>query len=185
MIEMPLVRRVDGADTQAMYTPDARQGEWYDYNITIEPYSMARPDPNTAVTRKLHFATNVIPAAAQAAMVLGPGFKIGPYLTKIAREVGIEDADEWLVTPQIEQWIMYNMMASQKTGDPGKANSLANPGLPMMPGAPIPNPGQPNPSAMQPAGGIMPGTEQAMAAQEATKPSQASTKALAMARGGM
>jgi hypothetical protein len=41
----------------------------------IEPFSMARPDPNTAVRRKIEFASSVIPAAAQAAMLLGPGFK--------------------------------------------------------------------------------------------------------------
>lgn len=194
LIDLPLVRRVNGTETQEFYTPDARQGEWFDYHITIQPLSMARPDPNTAVARKIQFATNVIPAAAQAAGMLGPGFKIGPFLTTIAREVGIDDADEWLNTPEIAQWIQMNMVLSQKTGDPGKANNFVDPNMagmmmggmaPQLPGAPGVNPSQPNPSAMGPDGGIMPGTEAAIAAQQAAKPNQASVKALAMTRRGV
>lgn len=192
MIELPLVRRVNGTETQEYYNPDTRVGEWYDYHISIQPFSMARPDPNTAVARKIQFATNVIPAAAQAAGMLGPGFKIGPFLTTIAREVGIEDADEWLNTPEIAQWIQMNMMLSQKTGDPGKAGQFADPMAlmagamaPMLPGQPGMNPNQPNPSAQGPVGGIMPDTEQAIAAQQAARPNQASVKALAMTRRGV
>lgn len=191
LINLPLVRREGGVETQDYYTPDQRVGEWYEYHITTVPFSMARTDPNSAVRRKLEFATNVIPAAANAAAVLGPGFRIGPFLTSIAREVGIDDADEWLVTPEIQQWITLNMMLSQKTGDPGKAAQFTNPmamvagAMGMNPAAPTPMPGQPNPSAMGPTGGISPATEQAQAVQEAAVPNQASTKALALVRGGM
>lgn len=190
MIDLPLVRRIDGVEQQAYFTPDARVGEWYEYNISTQPFSMARPDPNTAVRRKLEFATNVIPAAAQAATMLGPGFRIGPFLTTIAREVGIEDADEWLSTPEIMQHIQMQMLLSQKTGDPGKANAFLS-GLspaalgmaqPYMTTPPGYNPGQPNPMATGPTGGISTDTERNRAAQEASAGTQ-STRALALAKG--
>jgi len=182
LIELPLVRRINGVETQDYYTPETRVGEWYDYNITVQPYSMARPDPNTAVRRKLEFATNVIPAAANAAVTLGPGFRIGPFLTAIAREVGIEDADEWLNTPEIANYIQMNMVLSQKTGDPGKAQAFLQNPMGMMGTF---NPAQPNPSAMGPSGGISPGTEQAQAQQLATQEHQTSTKSLALSRGAV
>lgn len=187
LIDLPLVRRVDGVETQDYFNPDSRVGEWFDYNITVQPFSMARPDPNTAVRRKMEFATNVIPAAANAAAMLGPGFKIGPFLTSMAREVGIEDADEWLNTPEVAQFIQMNMLLSQKTGDPGKANQFVDPMMAMsLPGqAATFNPQQPNPSAMGPTGGISPGTEQSQAQQLATQEHQASTKALALSRGAL
>jgi hypothetical protein len=91
------------------YTPEMRQGDFFDFNLKVKPYSMARPDPNMAVRRKLEFATNVIPAAAQAAMMLGPGFKVGPFLRRMAIEVGIEDADEFLNDPAFQAWIMQRI----------------------------------------------------------------------------
>ncbi len=203
LIQLPLVSRqrvVDPAtgqasvqDVQVHYTPEMRQGEAFDYTYSIEPYSMAKPDPNMAVRRKLEFAQTVIPAAAQATMMLGPGFKIGPFLRRMAMEVGIEDADEWLDDPSFEQWIMQKMALAQAQGDPGKAGQFAAmPPPPMMPGGPgggQPNPGQPNPGATGPTGGISPGTEQAMAQQETAgelqgnKRFQPSVKSLALSRG--
>lgn len=185
-IDMPLVRRVNGVEQQDYFTPDNRVGEWYEYNVKVRPFSMARPDPNTAVRRKLEFATNVIPAAANAAAVLGPGFRIAPFLTTIAREVGIEDADEWLVTPEIQQYIQMQMLLSQKTGDPGKANQFLTGLPPAALGMAQPymgmNPNQPNPSAMGPTGGVSVDTERNRAAQEASADAQ-STRAMGLARG--
>jgi hypothetical protein len=163
LIDLPLVRRRDGAEQQVVYTPEMRQGEWLDYNIKVQPYSMARPDPNMAVRRKLEFATNVIPAASQAAMMLGPGFKIGAFLQRMALEVGIEDADEWLNTVEMQMHIMQQLQMAQMTGDAGKANGMLK--QPMGMGGSF-NPQQPNPGQMGPTGGISPGTERAQAQQE-------------------
>lgn len=189
LIELPLARRVTTidpmtgmptqGDVQESYSPDSRKGDWLDYNVKVKPYSMARPDPNMSVRRKLEFATNVIPAAAQAAMTLGPGFMVGPFLKRIANEVGIDDADEFLNDPAIQGWTQQQMMMN--TGNPGKAATGGQP-APAMPG----QVGQPNPGAYGPSGGISPGTEQAMAQQETAGELQAgmepSTKAMALAR---
>lgn len=187
LIELPLTKRVNGQQTQVMYTPEMREGDFFDYTFTIEPYSMARPDPNTALRRKLEFATNVIPAAAQAAQMLGPGFNAGAFLKDIAREVQLDTADEWLVLPEIQAWIVEKMRMASIEGQPGKAGM----GVPTPPlNAALPpmfNPGQPNPSQMGPNGGIMPDTEQAQAQQETSGDLQAgqkpSARALALVRG--
>lgn len=165
LIELPLIQRVQGQEQQVVYSPEMRQGNWMDYNLRVEPYSMARPDPNMTVQRKLQFTTNAIPAAAQAAMMLGPGFNVGAYLTRMAKDVGIEDADEWLNTPQMQMWIMQRMQMN--TGDPGKAaGGFAPPPVPGMASPPVVNANQPVPTAMGPTGGISPQTEQAVAQQQ-------------------
>jgi hypothetical protein len=189
LIELPLAKRVEGTEQQVFFTPETRQGEWADFNLEVKPYSMARPDPNTSVRRKLEFATNVIPAAAQAVAILGPGFKIGPFLRRMAEEVGIEDADEFLDDPAFTAYIMQRLQMN--TGDPGKAGPYINmPQLGM--GGPVnPNPNQPNPMAKGPTGGITPDTEQAMAQQETAGDLQAgqsgrvqpSARSMAMSRG--
>jgi hypothetical protein len=168
LIELPLARRVNGQDEQVVLSPDVRQGDWLDFHVHVEPFSMARQDPNTAVRRKLEFATNVIPAAAQAAQMLGPGFKIGEFLLRIAKDVGIEDADQFMNTPEFTAWTMMQM--SQKMGvNPSKAAPYMQQAQPPgpSPAPPAMNPGQPNPAQMGPNGGISPQQEGNSAVQQA------------------
>jgi hypothetical protein len=182
LIELPLIKRTLGVQTQVVYTPEMRAGDFFDYTFTIEPFSMARPDPNMAVRRKIEFASSVIPAAAQAAMLLGPGFRVGPFLKDIAKDVQIEGIEEWLDDPSIQQWIMLKIQGAMAMGDPGKAGQMQN-GLP----APTFNPQQPVPTATGPTGGVSPATEQASAQQESSGELQAgrqpSAKALASQQG--
>lgn len=179
LIELPLAKRVNGSETQVYLTPEARVGDWYDFNIEVKPYSMARMDPNTSVRRKLEFATNVIPAAAQAMALMGPGFLVGPFLKRMAQEVGIDDADEFINDAAFQQWVLQKAMMD--TGDPGKAQStgMMPPGMP-MPGQVQPN--QPVPTATGPNGGVSPTQETNAARQETSGEIQGSTKSMAAQR---
>jgi hypothetical protein len=191
MIELPIARRQFGQEQQAYFTPDVRQGEWADFNLTTKPYSMARSDPDKMQRRRLDFATLVIPAAAQAMQLLGPGFKVGVFLRNMARDLQMEDVDEWIDDAAFQQWMMVQAQAQMQSGlDPGKAGGGEAPAAPMpgmVPGQPIN--GQPNPTAMGPQGGVSVDTEQARAQQEAAGELQAgssyqpSIRALAMQRG--
>jgi hypothetical protein len=188
LIELPLVKRINGVETQVYYTPEMRRGEFFDFNFKIQPYSMARPDPNMSVRRKLEFATNVIPAAAQAAALLGPGFKVGPFLKQMAQEVNLDGAEEWLDDVAFQEWFMQKLQMATATGDPGKATADMS-GMPtggMGATPPGFNPGQPNPTAMGPNGGVSPQTETAQAQQETAGEIQGmrqpSAKAIALSR---
>lgn len=162
-INLPMVRRVNGIDTQVHYSADQQQGDFLDYNIKVQPFSMGRQDPEKQARRKMEFATNIIPAAAQAVQILGPGFKIGAFLKRMADEIGIDDADEFINEPEFIAYIMQRLQ--MPTGDPGKAAGSVV--MPQLPGLNSFNPGQPNPGQMAPSGGIPPSTEQAMGQQEA------------------
>jgi len=168
LIDLPLIKRVQGQEVQVRYTPEMKQGEFFDFTFAIQPFSMARPDPNTSMRRKMEFATNVIPAAAQAVMMLGPGFKIGAFLKRMAQEVQIEDADEWLNDEEFQSWIMMKLQATLASGDPGKAGAAMK--MPEM--GPV-NPGQPNPQAYGPSGGVSPATEQSSMQQDPAADAQA------------
>jgi hypothetical protein len=208
LIELPLVSRQPQmnpqtgmpqmVDQQVMFTPEMREGLFFHYNLTVKPYSMARRDPNVMTRRMLEFVQNAIPAAASAAQLLGPGFKVGPFLIRLAREVGLDEMDEFIAAPEIEAYIQMRMAAVPPTGKvqqdmaggggtpPGMGMAPGNPmaGAPTLPGGV--RPGQPNPGAMGPSGGISPDTEQAMAQQETAaegQTGQPSVRALALMRG--
>jgi hypothetical protein len=184
LIELPMIRRKDGQEQQVVFTPEMRRGDFFDFTFEIEPFSMARPDPNTTVRRKMEFVTNAIPAAAQAAMMFGPGFRVGAFLKSLARDVQMEDLDEWLDDVAVQQWLVQKIQMAMLMGDPGKAGAGS---MPMAPAPPAQfNPQQPVPSAMGPKGGISPDTEAAAAQQESSAESQStrmSARDMALARG--
>ena len=163
LIELPLIRRTQGIDEQVVYTPEMRKGDFVNYLLAVQPMSMAKPDPNRKVQHMLQFASNVIPAAAQAAQILGPAFKLGPYLERIAREIDLEEMDEFIDMPTYHQWIMQQMASKV---DPGKASGYAvQPGM-VMPGQVPIQVGNPNPGTMgQAPQNVTPTTEDAAAAQ--------------------
>ena len=180
-INLPLTKRgMDGNDVQVFYTPEQREGDFFDYNFDVEPYSMARTDPNVQVRRKLEFFSNVVPALAQAFQMLGPAFNIEGALRIMGRDMDIKELDELINSP-ILQLQMQRAMELLQAGVPldpkvistlmgpvqqqtesagpaqvGKLGQLANIGAKI---------GQPNPMGnMQ--GGIDPQTEQNQMYQE-------------------
>lgn len=171
LINLPLIQRQNGQDQQVMYTPEMRQGLWLDYNIDVQPMSMARQDPNVKLRRILEFCTNVIPAMAQAFQMLGPMFNIQAALAICAREVGIEEADELINDPLLQQQVMAMAMAVQAPAKVQAGGGMGQPpapsiGMPSQSGGFSFNLGQPNPGQMGPSGGIDTGAEQAAGQQE-------------------
>ena len=117
-------------EQEVRLTPEARRGEWIDFNISIEPESMSRIDSETRLRRTMEFATQVIPAAAQAAQVaqqLGEPFSFMAYVTKMAEKMGIDWLDEVMHSPQALQQTMMQQQMS--------------PGLEASTGGPAPGPG--------------------------------------------
>ena len=167
LIELPLIRRTQGRDEQVFYTPEMRQGTFLQYGITIEPFSMARQDPNVKVRRLLEFATAAVPAAAQAAQLLGPAFKVDRYLLTIAKHIGLEDVDDWVDFNDFKDMFMTQFLAKLEEGKAGTfpGPSGGSPGLQI---------GQPNPGQQGPSGGVSLGTEKNQNRQLASSESQAS-----------
>ena len=168
-IELPMVKRTGGRDAQVVFTPEEREGDAIDYRLTVAPRSMARQDPNMKARRLMELASNVIPAFAQAAQMLGPAFRIDRALALIAQEMDIEELDEIIDEDVINQQSQRLMDLLDK-GIPidGKMMQMVGMGGPLNSqdaGNAMLKIGQPNPGGnMQP--GITPGTEQNQMAQE-------------------
>lgn len=64
LIDIPLVKRVPGTDLEiaVAFTPEAREGDFFDYNIKVVPYSMQFESPQARLRKLLDiFAQLVIP----------------------------------------------------------------------------------------------------------------------------
>ncbi len=175
LIQQPLVKRVQGVDTQVHYTPEMREGDVLDYRMKVVAYSMARQDPNVKVRRLIEFAANVIPAFAGAMQLIGPMFNIEAAMKIVGREMGIDELDEVINSAAVKQ---YTQRAQQLLDagiplDQKMLQSLMNPGMTQAAGimetgpsaGPGMKPGQPNPSGNTKQG-VTPNVEKNMIRQD-------------------
>jgi hypothetical protein len=84
-------------EQQVILTPDARQGDFLDFQFSIEAKSMSRLDPANRLQKMLLLASSVIPAAATAAQLcvqMGVPFSFPKFLLRMAKELDIEWMDE-------------------------------------------------------------------------------------------
>lgn len=188
LIEIPLIQRTAQGDAQVFYTPEMREGDWVDYNIKIVPYSMGRQDPNLKVRRLMEFAGNVIPALANASMMLGPAFNIEAALTIMGREMGVDYLED-IINTQSLTMMMQRMQQALEAGiplDQKIIRSIMNPtqanAIPAQLGAGggFMQPNQPNPMGALPSG-IDTQTERNMRHQDTGAELQST---YAQARGG-
>jgi hypothetical protein len=173
LIELPLVRRVQGVEQQVMYTPEMRQGEWLDYTIKCKAQSMARTDPQVKARRVLEFAQNVVPAAAQAFQLLGPAFNLERFLLRVAEEIGLDEVDDIINSPLLQQRMQQMMMRLPPDGNMARmagGGAMPPAGPPALPGGG--RPGQPNPGQMGPSGGMSPDQESNQIVQEPSAENQ-------------
>ncbi len=154
LIELPLVRRREGADEQVVYSPEMREGDWLDYQIKIVPYSMARSDPNLKTRRLLEFMGNAIPAIAQAFQMLGPVFKIEQAIDIVGRQMGIENLDEIIDSQALRQRIgrMQELVDAGVPMDPKVIRNIMSPEADAVAADAGVRPQQPNPMAAIPSG---------------------------------
>jgi hypothetical protein len=182
LIDLMLTKRVNGIDTQVRYTPEMREGDFFDYMLSIQPYSMARQDPNVKIRRVLEFIQTGLPAMAQAYQMLGPAFNIENAMNLVMREVGIEEGDELINSAALQQQVQM-MLAQLQAGGivaDGKAVQFQINGgiVPPVQSAPLTmpmggRPQQPNPYQMGPTGGIPPEQEARAGYQERSAELQA------------
>lgn len=130
-INLPLTKRqTGGEDVQLFLTPEQRMGDFLDYTFKIVARSMTKMDPMIRSKRIVEFCTNIIPGAAQSAMVMmqmGQPFNLQRYLTRIAFEMGISEiAEEIFDDPEWQQKMeIMLMMGPQNPGKAGTGGSVA------------------------------------------------------------
>jgi len=137
LIELPLIQRAQVAaqfsaagelvapatmeDQQVVLTPEARRGDFLDFAFKIKPRSMSRHNPAQRLQRAMEFGIKLIPAAAvatQTMMMMGVPFSFQKYITRMAKEAGIEWMDEVFYDPEFQMQMAQQMMQA-----PGIAGS--------------------------------------------------------------
>jgi len=148
LISMPLIRQVEvpgrveqspegpvsipprKEERQIVLTPEMRRGEFVDFSYSIEEKSMSRLDPAQRLEKMLVFAGKIIPAAAQAAMVcqqMQTPFSFQKFVTRMAKELGVEWIDEVFYDPAFQTQLL-TMMQQSPQPDNAKVQTSGGPG---------------------------------------------------------
>ena len=118
-------------DVQIYLTPEARRGDFLDYNFEVEPESMGRKDPQARFQEALDFATKILPSvmsAATAAVQIGLPFSPKQFLLRMAKDRGIDWMDEVFYDPEFQEQMVAQMMQL-----PQVEGSQGTPGQPQTP----------------------------------------------------
>lgn len=123
LMNIPLARRQEvmtengpqPRDETVVLTPELRRGDFIDFHFDVEPESMTRMDTQTRIQRAMEFVASQLPAAVQTGMLLmqmGQPFHLPSFITRLAKEAGIDWMDEVWFDPMFQQKIQYMMMQS-------------------------------------------------------------------------
>jgi hypothetical protein len=98
-IEIPIVKRVAGTPLQleGMFTPEDREGDFLQYNFSIEPYSMKYQTPQEKLNAmRMIVQQDIIPLMPMLEQ-RQITFDIEQYLRKVAKYSNIEDLEELVI----------------------------------------------------------------------------------------
>lgn len=142
LIDIPVPYRLNDEEEVTIHlTPEDRRGDFLEYTFNTKAKSMSRLDPVIKTQRVLEFATNVIPAAANAAQIcmqMGTPFNFPKYVTKIAEEMGLEDfVSEFFEDPEFQQKMQIMMMLGPKGQQKKPNKQMSNAGTTQNGGAPM------------------------------------------------
>ena len=101
LIDVTVSKRIPGtANLEATFSPEAREGDFLDYNIDVEPYSMQRMNPSIRMQKIMQLVTGVIMPLMPMAMQQGVIVEVRSLVKSLARDLDLTDAevDEWFKT---------------------------------------------------------------------------------------
>jgi len=96
LIQIPMIKRIPGAGSvDVVFDQYAKEGDFYDFNFKIQPYSMQRFNPNIQHQKLIQLLTAwIVPMAGMAAQQ-GVTIDIDAATKKIAEYMQIDIGDIW------------------------------------------------------------------------------------------
>jgi hypothetical protein len=99
LISVPQIKRIEGfGDIPVVFDRAARDGEFWDYEFDIEPYSMQRLSPSVEFQRTLSLLTQWIIPTMQIAVGQGAQVNIPKATAHLAKMAGLRGFDSWYET---------------------------------------------------------------------------------------
>jgi hypothetical protein len=120
-IQIPVIKQLGEFKLNVSYTPDVREGDFFDYGFNIEPYSMSMMSPELRFQRLMQLISGVVLPTAQIAAQQGSMLNVSELVQECARFLDVRNLDRWWITglPTETQMNPYQPLQ----GTPGKGPS--------------------------------------------------------------
>jgi len=142
LIDLPLIKRANGQAVQVSLTPEQKTGDFLRFMFNIRARSMSRLDPALRSKRIIEFATNLLPAvmnAAMLAMQMGMEFNVQKAVTDLGYELQIAEViQDWFNDPDYQRKMMLYMNKGPQ--DTGGKSQISNEGMMQNGGPPMARP---------------------------------------------
>jgi hypothetical protein len=104
LIKLPLVKRVEGTDIEIPfnYTPESREGDFIQYNMDIEPYSMRVSSPSEKLQMLNDLMMNIFIPASQMLEAQGVTVDMAQYVATIAKYGNLKELEDILIHSKSE-----------------------------------------------------------------------------------
>jgi len=140
LIDLPITKRKTGGEQiQLRLTPEQRQGDFLNFTFKIVSKSMSRLDPTIRSRRIMEFATNLVPALMNSAIIamrMGVQFNVQKAITDLAKEMDISEyVQDWFNDPEFQQKIALMMALGPQ--NVGKASVITPEAIAQQGGYPM------------------------------------------------
>ena len=117
-IQIPVIKELAGFKHKVMYTPEVRDGDFFDYGFDIEPYSMATMSPELRFQRLMQLISQVILPTAEIAASQGSQLNVNELVKECARFLDVRNLDAWWISgmPQDAPLNPYQPMQGTPSG---------------------------------------------------------------------
>jgi hypothetical protein len=96
-IQIPVVKQLQDFKLKVTYTPEVREGDFFDYGFDIEPYSMSMMSPETRYQRLMQLVGQVVLPTAQIAAQQGSQLNVNELVKECARFLDVRNLDAWWI----------------------------------------------------------------------------------------
>jgi hypothetical protein len=121
-IQIPVIKELGEFKLQVEYTPDVREGDFFDYGFDIEPYSMAQMSPETRFQRLMQLVGQVVLPTAQMAASQGSMLNVNELVNECARFLDVRNIDKWWITGVPQEQAMNPYSPAQGTPKSGQGD---------------------------------------------------------------
>lgn len=96
--KIPVIKRVAGFELEVEYSPEVKEGDFFDYGFDMEPYSMSRMSPEMRYQRLIQLVSQIVLPTAQIAASQGSMLNVTEVVKESARFLDIRNMDRWWVS---------------------------------------------------------------------------------------
>lgn len=96
--KIPVIKRVAGFELEVEYSPEVKEGDFFDYGFDMEPYSMSRMSPEMRYQRLIQMISQVVLPTAQIAASQGSMLNVTELVKETARFLDVRNMDRWWVS---------------------------------------------------------------------------------------